>query len=75
MKYSFLFNYIIKAIWLLTFLLIIFIDRNNIFMVIFTISLLLFITFITVLRSLDSRNEWRKMIDEGDVEIKEKIKF
>ena len=75
MKYSFLFNYIIKAIWLLTFLLIIFIDRNNIFMVISTISLLLFITFITVLRSLDSRNEWRKMIDEGDVEIKEKIKF
>ena len=44
-------------------------------MVIFTIILLLIISFITVVRSLNSRNEWRKIIEDGDVEIKDKIKF
>ena len=28
-----------------------------------------------ILRSIDSRNQWRKIIDDGDVEIKDKIEF
>mgnify|MGYP000668602483 CR=1 FL=1 len=44
-------------------------------MVIFTIVLLTILTFITFLRSIDSRNQWRKIIEDGDVEIKDKIEF
>ena len=50
-------------------------DRKNIFMVISTILLLLVISFVTIIRSLNSRNEWRKMINDGDVEVKDKINF
>ena len=66
---------IIKILWLIVFCFIIFIDRNNDIMVILTISLLLIMSFITIIRSLISRNEWREIIEEGDVEIKDKIKF
>ena len=61
--------------WFVAFLLIIFLDRTNKFMIIITLSLLFLMTFITIIRSLNSRNEWRKLIEEGDVEIKDKIKF
>ena len=44
-------------------------------MVICTIFLLAILTFITILRSIDSRNQWREMIEDGDVEIKDKIEF
>ena len=44
-------------------------------MVVFTILLLLFITTVTVIRSLNSRNEWRELIKDGDVEVKDKISF
>tara|TARA_B100000686_G_C15869574_1_gene515768 strand:- start:124 stop:321 length:198 start_codon:yes stop_codon:yes gene_type:complete len=64
-----------KIMWALIFILIIFIDRNSKLMVITTIFLLLALTLITIIRSLISRNEWRKLIEDGDVEIKEKIKF
>ena len=70
-----MFNYIMKIMWVLIFILIIFIDRNSKLMVITTIFLLLALTLITIIRSLISRNEWRKLIEDGDVEIKEKIKF
>ena len=44
-------------------------------MVVVTILLLLFITCITIARSIDSRNQWRKIIKDGDIEIQDKIKF
>ena len=44
-------------------------------MVSVTIFLLIITAIITVIRSLNSRNEWRQIIDDGDVEIKDKIKF
>jgi len=69
------FNYFIKLLWLFIFILIIFLDRNNNIMVMVTIIVLIVTTLITVLRSIVSRNEWRKLIEDGDVEIKEKIKF
>ena len=68
-------SYLIKLLWSATFLLIIFIDRNSGTMIFITISLLLFMSIITVIRSINSRNEWRQMIDDGEVEIKEKISF
>ena len=70
-----IFNYIFKIIWFITFCLIVFLDRNNFYMVVFTILILLFITTVTVIRSLNSRNEWRKLIKDGDVEVKDKISF
>ena len=44
-------------------------------MVIGTIFILLAVTILTVVRAIVSRNEWRKLIEDGDVEIQEKIKF
>ena len=75
MKLNIIISYIVKIIWVSVLLLIVFIDRNNQSMVFISISLLIFITFITILRALISRNEWRKIIEDGDVEIKDKIKF
>ena len=68
-------SYIIKLTWFVVFLLIIFIDRENSIQKFSTIAILLFISIITVTRSLNSRNEWREIIENGDVEIKEKISF
>tara|TARA_B100001996_G_C18613791_1_gene574852 strand:- start:315 stop:548 length:234 start_codon:yes stop_codon:yes gene_type:complete len=68
-------SYFIKILWFVTFLLIVFMDRNSKTMIFITIPLLLFMAIITVIRSINSRNEWRQMIDDGEVEIKEKISF
>ena len=68
-------SYLIKLIWAITFMLILFMDRENKVMVLITIVLLLIITTITILRSINSRNEWRQMIEDGEVEIKDKISF
>jgi len=56
-------------------LAVLFIDRNNYIHVIVIISILLILTTITILRAINSRNEWRKMIEDGEVEIKDKISF
>ena len=39
------------------------------------ICILLILTCITVIRVLESRNQWRRMIEDGDVEVKDKISF
>ena len=75
MKINIFFSYFIKLTWFITFLLVIFLDRNNPTMVIITITILIVVTILTIIRSLVSRNEWRELIDDGDVEIKDKIKF
>ena len=75
MKLNTIFNYLFKVLWATVFILIIFINRDNQLMVICTISLLILLAFITILRSINSRNEWRKIIEDGDVEIKDKIQF
>ena len=75
MKINFIISYLVKIVWTIVFLLIVFLDRNNSTMVIITIGLLFFIALITIIRSLVSRNEWREIIEDGDVEIKDKIKF
>ena len=40
-----------------------------------SIILLLFMTLITIIRTLQSRNEWRELIDEGDIEIMESLSY
>jgi len=57
-----------RAAWLVLTILIIFLDRNNLYWVIGTIILLLFLSFIAVLRFLDSRNVWREIIKEESLD-------
>ena len=68
-------SYIIKLFWIIALFLVVFLDRENKAMIITTIILLLFTSIITVIRSINSRNEWRQMIEDGEVEIKDKISF
>ena len=69
------FTIFFRVLWFLTIISIFFINRNNIVMVSIVIFLLVILTIITVLRALESRNQWRMMIKDGDVEIKDKISF
>ena len=75
MSISKIISLIIKFLWIITFLLILFIDRDNKIMSITTIILLILISLITIIRSINSRNEWREIIKDGDVEVKDKINF
>ena len=75
MKLNTIFNYLFKGLWAILFILIIFINRDNQLMVFCTITLLIILSFITIIRSINSRNEWHKIIEDGDVEIKDKIEF
>ena len=64
------FTVFFRMIWLLLIISFFFIDRENMIMVSIWLILLFILTVITVVRVLESRNEWRKMIEDGDVEIK-----
>ena len=70
-----IFTIFFRILWLITIILILFIDTNNAIMVYSIISALLILSIITVIRALESRNQWRRMIEDGDVEIKDKISF
>ena len=63
-----IFTKIYRATWLVLVILIIFLDRNNLYWVIGTIILLLLLSCIAVLRFLDSRNEWREIIKEESLD-------
>jgi membrane protein YdbS with pleckstrin-like domain len=75
MSLSKIISLVIKLVWLLTFVLVVTIDRDNNLMTILTITLLILISLTTIIRSINSRNEWREMIEDGEVEIKDKISF
>jgi len=51
------------------------VDNSNSILTIIIIFVLIFLTIITVIRAIESRNEWREMIKDGDVEVKDKISF
>lgn len=70
-----IFTIFFRISWLITIILILFIDTNNAIMVYSIISALLILSIITVIRAIESRNQWRRMIEDGDVEIKDKISF
>ena len=64
-----------RFLWLIVLFSILFIDRDNKLVVLVTIISLIILTLVTIIRALISRNEWRKMINDGDVKIKDKISF
>tara|TARA_Y100000994_G_scaffold114225_1_gene93981 strand:+ start:756 stop:962 length:207 start_codon:yes stop_codon:yes gene_type:complete len=64
-----------RLLWFLTIVSILFINTESKIMVYSVISMLLILTTITVIRALESRNQWRRMIEDGDVEVKDKISF
>jgi len=55
-----LFTKLYRLSWLILLLLLIFLDRQNPYWVIATILLLVVLSGIAVLRSLESRREWRQ---------------
>ena len=59
-----IFTKIYRTAWLVLIILILFLDRTNLYWVLGTIILLLLLSSIAVLRFLDSRNEWREIIKE-----------
>jgi len=63
-----IFTKIYRIGWMVLIILIIFLDRNNLYWVVGTITLLLLLSGIAVLRFLDSRNEWRKIIQEESLD-------
>jgi len=69
------FTLFFRALWFITIVSILLIDTDNSIMVYSVISMLLILTCITVVRALESRNQWRRMIEDGDVEVKDKISF
>ena len=62
------FTKIYRTSWVVLIILIVFLDRNNLYWVVGTIILLLLLSGIAVLRFLDSRNEWRKIIKEESLD-------
>jgi|TARA_Y100001947_G_C10106549_1_gene205293 hypothetical protein len=63
-----IFTKIYRTAWVVLIILIVFLDRNNLYWVVGTITLLLLLSGIAVLRFLDSRNEWRKIIQEESLD-------
>ena len=63
-----IFTKIYRTAWMVLIIVIIFLDRNNLYWVVGTITLLLLLSGIAVLRFLDSRNEWRKIIKEESLD-------
>ena len=58
------FTKIYRVAWLILLVLLIFLDRQNLYFVAGTIVLLFILSTIAVLRAIESRNQWRKYIKE-----------
>ena len=58
-----LFTKFYRLAWLVLIVLLIFLDRTNPYWVGFSIILLLILAAIAVLRALESRKEWREIIE------------
>ena len=58
------FTKIYRISWVILLILIFFLDRDNPYWVIATIILLVVLSGIAVLRSLESRKEWRRYNEE-----------
>ena len=59
-----MFTKIFRFIWFIFFVLLIFLDRDIMFNKILLIFSIIILSIITVFRILDSRNEWRKIMEE-----------
>ena len=60
-----LFTKIYRFSWLILLILLFFLDRDNPYWVITTILLLVVLSGIAVLRSIESRKEWQKYFEKG----------
>ena len=69
------FTLFFRVLWFITITSIFFINRENTLATYSIIFILILLTVITVIRAIESRNQWRRMIKEGDVEIKDRISF
>jgi len=63
-----LFTKFYRLAWLVLIVLLIFLDRTNPYWVGFSIILLLILAAIAVLRALESRKEWREIIEEENLD-------
>ena len=63
-----LFTKIYRLAWLVLIVLLIFLDRTNPYWVGGSIILLLILAAIAVLRTLQSRKEWREIIEEENLD-------
>ena len=64
MKINYIVNIIYKTLWLVLFFLIITFDRSNTYSVYITLSLLILLTIIAVIRAINLRNECRPIAKE-----------
>ena len=64
MKINYIVNIIYKTLWLVLFFLIITFDRSNTYSVYITLSLLILLTIIAVIRAINLRNEWRPIAEQ-----------
>ena len=63
-----LFTKIYRSSWVILLILVFFLDRNNPYWVFATILLLIVLSGITILRSLESRKEWRKYLEADSLD-------
>ena len=64
MKINYIVNIIYKTLWLVLVFLIITFVRSNTYSVYITLSLLILLTIIAVIRAINLRNEWRPIAEE-----------
>ena len=63
-----LFTTIYKFLWLVLLILLVFLKRDNSYWVFVTILLLVVLSGIFILRSLESRKEWREYIEKESLD-------
>jgi len=64
------FTIFFRILWILLISSFVYFDRENILIVCIQLISLFLLTSITILRIIESRNEWREIIKDGDIEIK-----
>ena len=57
-----------RFLWFVLVGLIVFLDRHNFYLVMLTLFLLILLSFVAILRTLESRNQWRKYLKEDGLE-------
>ena len=68
---SLLFTRIFRLLWFLFFILLIFLDRDIFAVKVGLIIFVMTLTAITILRALESKKEWEKIVSDLDEDEKE----
>ena len=64
MRINYIVNIMYKALWFMLFILIVTFDRSSKYSMYITLSLLIFLTIIAVVRAINLRNEWRPIAEK-----------